>query len=928
VVFVQITPPPPTEVVEGGAINDILVTARRTQNADIRRTENDVQPYQVVTRTDIERAHRDNVDQYMRSRVPANADLAAPAQNTFVEPGSVRSQIDLRGLGPARTLVLIDGRRVPSLPTGSSDYFQSDLNGLPVSAIERIETLTGTAGGIYGPGAIGGVVNVVLRRDYRGADIRLTSGLTSRGDSGRWGVEGRVGFTPDGGRTDVMILGAHSRSSPLLTGARDYALRARQLRFTNDPAAYAAAQFTADSVGILSRRGDLMLDPDKGGSSLGSPITFLPLNFTGSEAERLALLVANAGKVDLSVPQDRSGTGRSLVSRPEVTSILVNVRHRFGSGVQGFADLIYYSNAGRLRDNPGSPFIGTRADAPNNPFTQDIIFSYPEPNVLGEGRLGATTRRLTLGLIADLPGSWKANVDYAIGHATTAISQRRVITTSSYLDALRSGLPTPQGRALDPLGNWADFVAASAAYLEESNLAARLVNRFTDASVRLAGPLASLQGGPLTLTLLGESRRERVAPAKVYTRRGTSSGVFDTPDRSIRVRSAYAELRAPLVPDDARSAFRGLEVQLATRSDTIRTMFPVQPSFGFPSNGDLLQIDRHALTFTGGLRLFPLPRLMLRGSVATGELPPTIQQLSSVSSSFSVDVTGVGDPLRGGRRPGTEGLVEELRGGRPTMRSERARTVTVGAVFNPSGRRGPRVAIDFSRIDRRLEVAPFTPTRAELVANAQLYPERIVRAPLSDADRQAGFTAGRIVALDLRLENSGRSQIDSLDVQLDWRLDGPAGSEVRLSAAGTWQPRFRTRRSPLEPGFDRIGLADGPLRTRGNVGAEWSRGATTVGLNVQYHSGYLATYSDPSRVRLNPQIVRFQGTDRIPAQAYVDLAVSRLLRVGGGQAELGLGISNLLDASPPIVAQSGAPGYSLYGDPRRRRLDVTLVSRF
>jgi hypothetical protein len=403
--------------------------------------------------------------------------------------------------------------------------------------------------------------------------------------------------------------------------------------------------------------------------------------------------------------------------------------------------------------------------------------------------------------------------------------------------------------------------------------------------------------------------------------------VLDTPDRSLRVRSGYAELRAPLVPQGSRSPLRSLELQLAGRFDSIRTVFPVLPSFGFPSNDDLLRVDRNGFTFTSGMRFFPLPRLMLRASVATGELPPTTDQLSSVSSFIGFD-TGARDPLRGGRAVGTEGLVEVLRQGRSTMRSERARTVTLGAVFNPSARRGPRVAIDFSRIDRRREVVPFTARGAELVANEFLYPGRVVRAPVSEADRQAGFTVGRITAIDLRFGNSGRSRIDSVDAQLDWRMDGPWGGDVRLNAAGTWQPRFRTRRSPQEPEFDRIGQVDGPLRTRGNFGAEWSRGPTALGLNLQYNSAYRVTYSDPSKASLNPQLTRYQGTERIGAQIYLDFFASRSLRVGDSRAELGLGISNLLDSSPPIVAQPGTPGYSLYGDPRRRRFELTLSSKF
>jgi outer membrane receptor protein involved in Fe transport len=928
-VLYLLPPPPPAEEAEAGAIPDILVTGRRTQNADIRRTQNDIQPYRVASRTEIERAHRDNVDQYMRSRVPANADFAAPAQNSFVENGSVRSQIDLRGLGPLRTLVLVDGRRMPSLPTGSSDYFQPDLNGIPLTAIDRIETLTGTAGGIYGPGAIGGVVNIVLRRDYRGAEIRLTSGISSRGDSVRMGIEGRIGFTPDGGRTDVMILAAYSRAGSLLTAERDYFLRSRKRRFANNPAGYANRQFTANSVGILSRGGNLMLDPEKGGIPLGSTFTYLPLDFSGTEAERLALLVANAGKVDLSLPRDESVSRRSLVARPEVVSVLANVRRRFGTRVQALADLVYYSNAGSIRDNPGSTFQDTRADAPTNPFAQAVRFSYPEPNVVGDAGQETELWRGTLGLIADLPGGWAANADYAFGRATSDLFIRRIVTLRAYGNAIRNGRPDPGGQPLDPLGDWATFVAASATYLDDLSYSVRLVNRFTDASLRLAGPVATLPGGPLTLTLLGESRREHVPPAKVDYRAEVFGQVTTTPDRSLQVRSAHAELRAPLVPDSSRSFLRGLELQLAARRDWSRTVFPVEPSLGFPSNDDLLRIDRRAFTFTSGVRFFPVPALMLRASVATGELPPSIQQLSTIASAVSgFNAYGVPDPLRGNRPVGTEGKVAELRGGRSTIRSEHARTISVGLVLNPHAPRRPRIAVDFSRIDRRREVLPFGFGPATVLRNQHLYPGRVEREPLSEQDKQAGFTAGRVSVIDLRATNEGRSQVDTLDAQFDWRFEGPSGGEVRLSADSTWQPRFTSRRSRLEGAFSRIGHIDGPLRLRGNVGAEWSRGPTTIGLNAQYYSSYRVTYAEPSQAGLNAQIVLDQGTERIPAQAYLDFYASQALRVGRQRVELGLGISNLLDSSPPIIARPNTPGYSLYADPRRRRFELTLSSKF
>jgi outer membrane receptor protein involved in Fe transport len=181
-------------------VPEILVIGRRTQNSDIRRTENDIQPYKVKSSREIDRAIRDDVEQFMRSREPANAQFASPSQ-VFTTGGDTRSAIDLRGLGTSRTLVLVDGRRVPSIPTLDYDHQQPDLNAIPLSAIERIETLTGTAGGIYGPSALGGVVNIILKRGYEGA-----SGETSVSDSGCYSMA----TTPRGISRRVLERGVSS----------------------------------------------------------------------------------------------------------------------------------------------------------------------------------------------------------------------------------------------------------------------------------------------------------------------------------------------------------------------------------------------------------------------------------------------------------------------------------------------------------------------------------------------------------------------------------------------------------------------------------------------------------------------------------------------------------------------------------------------
>ncbi len=80
-----------------------------------------------------------------------------------------QAQVDLRGLGAGRTLVLIDGRRLPASPVSGNEAV--DLNILPLAAVERVEILKDSASAVYGSEAIGGVVNIILRKDYEGAEL-------------------------------------------------------------------------------------------------------------------------------------------------------------------------------------------------------------------------------------------------------------------------------------------------------------------------------------------------------------------------------------------------------------------------------------------------------------------------------------------------------------------------------------------------------------------------------------------------------------------------------------------------------------------------------------------------------------------------------------------------------------------------------------
>ncbi|MGH1559766.1 TonB-dependent receptor plug domain-containing protein [Caulobacter segnis] len=168
------------------------------------------------------------------------ATLRSPRRcRTHRTPTPARARRSICGAwARTRRSVLIDGRRMPGLPpAGGSAVMvaQADVNALPLAAIDRVEILNATAGGIYGAAA-GGAVNIVLqtRLSRRGSGRDLRDHRSRRRHRPASGRAGRL--LPDGGRTDVMVAFGLLRGDGLSVGDRDYEAKARALRYRNDPA--------------------------------------------------------------------------------------------------------------------------------------------------------------------------------------------------------------------------------------------------------------------------------------------------------------------------------------------------------------------------------------------------------------------------------------------------------------------------------------------------------------------------------------------------------------------------------------------------------------------------------------------------------------------------------------------------------------------
>ncbi len=130
--------------------------------------------------------------------------------------GESFSTLDLRGLGPQRTLILIDGERVPA----SSATGVVDIGTIPTGLIERVDVVTGGASAVYGSDAIAGVVNFVLKDRYEGAELSAQYGINEQGDGATFNVQGVLGGNFNDGRGNLTLSGSYYTREAIGQGDR------------------------------------------------------------------------------------------------------------------------------------------------------------------------------------------------------------------------------------------------------------------------------------------------------------------------------------------------------------------------------------------------------------------------------------------------------------------------------------------------------------------------------------------------------------------------------------------------------------------------------------------------------------------------------------------------------------------------------------
>lgn len=159
---------------EVAGVEEIVVTGSRVPRKDLEAAA----PITVFTREELDRSGATSIGQMLRE-LPS---VAGQADTSSVNNGGGGTlQISLRGIGAVRTLVLLNGRRLPTNVDEGADNIAVDLNTLPTSIVERIEVVKDGSSAVYGADAVAGVVNVITRRGFEGVELRGYVGDSTRG---------------------------------------------------------------------------------------------------------------------------------------------------------------------------------------------------------------------------------------------------------------------------------------------------------------------------------------------------------------------------------------------------------------------------------------------------------------------------------------------------------------------------------------------------------------------------------------------------------------------------------------------------------------------------------------------------------------------------------------------------------------------------
>lgn len=793
------------------------------------------------------------------------------------------SAANLRGLGSGSTLVLVDGHRRPIAGQGnaSTNTRQGfvNLNTIPLGMIERVEILADGASALYGSDAIGGVINVVLKKNYTGAELVTDYKGTFDGGGRERNVSLIAGFTSKDSRLRGTIGVDFYDRAPLTAAQRDFSAdqdhSGRIIDYDADGDPIHGIDFRLNwsyPATVQAHTGTLngVLQPDGTPATValvpdGARDPLTPAEFIGSPATRAegARRMNTAAFISLISPQEsRSVSGHFEYRfnenlRAQGGASLNIVETQF-DGQPPVSSASASSGFGSYRTIVPAFIDGQRNTL--NPFGQDVLVGLVHHEF---GPTRQTTRTSSYGGYANLIarfGNWEWNA--GVNASREHFRQRNLtLDLQKFSDALT---------APDPAQRFNPFVDARVAgpvnaHLYESMKAIDARDgwsEYAEALFLASGPLRELPGGDLQLALGGNYH---VAYHRAETRPALGSASRMRVDRDSF--ASFAELAIPLVgKPNALPLVHRLELQLAGR-------YEHHEGAGSTTNP------------TTGVVWNPASWLLLRTSVSSGFRAPSLTEYQTTSTRSTTTLT---DPARGSVR--TPGVTVE-RGSNPNALSEKSRSRSFGLVVTPPIAPGLSFALDYLSVRQRNVLQEFSPQ--SIVDNQAYFPNRITRLEPTDDDRALG-RPGALSAVDASFVNFGVVHHESVDLELDYEIRSRRLGTFRFGASAS---RTLTATAELTPGVrksDLLGDTGVPPRDRAAAQARWDNGTWNASVFARYIGSFVSNEAG-----------NYFAPEGYPSMTTVNLNFGYKFRAGlwrgwAKDSRISVGFDNIFDRKPPF----------------------------
>ena len=823
---------------------------------------------------------------------PQNNSNGGGIASPLTEGGDGASRISLRGLGTGRTLVLIDGQRM----------LNADLNLIPENMIQRIDVLAEGASTTYGSDAVGGVVNILLRHDFDGAEISLNDGISSHGDGQRHGFSLTMGHT---GNKYSLVGGINYNKYDAVPATRRDFSKA-QLYLSDGAVSVSGSQsiptgriqIPSSLTGTFNCGSGYVTLGSGSGTGLGDYRCF-------GSSDRFNYAAYNY----IQVSQQR--TDGFVMGRYDLTDNLT-----------AFVDAFYNhtSSAGQDASIP----VGTGdgliipANASFNPFgvtfnSPNALPSSPDNGFSFQTRLTGVGTRIhpyttsTGQLIGGLRGavgqsSWNWNVTFDYGHTSRTQDDENEL----YIPALQAAIDAG-ANIFDQANNGAALSAGAVDAIYQKTEILRQV------SAGANGDLFSLPAGPVQLAVGALYRKQSMNytinplalldPATGFCQ--ISQEACGSPGSgSDDVKEAFAETLIPLL-SNMPGAY-SLNLDLGVRYSDYNTA-------GSTTNGKI------------AIEWRPIQDLLVRGTISQVFRAPNLDQLydgrSLVQPNFNDPCNGLTaaeaeqnpnaacqyvqysttQPFKSsGQQVNSYYSGSSVVGG--GLKPEHGKSVDFGFVYDPSWAPGVNTSLDFWHIYLYDTLVPISPTNVAYTCyynNASPFCSYIHR--YDNTTQQPG----QVNYIDTPVVNLGTLSTSGVDFTFNYKLPHfNLGSvdpgNFKLGLATSYIATFNNNATPGQPGSTVDKYAGTWSAQFGNV-SRW-RGTLTLGWERD-------NWDAQWRTRYISPVTALQADAYTHASLPVASVVYNDLQLGYAvpviHTRFDAGVDNVFDKQPPLIYQNG-----------------------